>query len=278
MKKVLVTGANGYIGKHVVKTLLNSNIEVITNDISLSEIDDKTKKINLDIFSKKENIFEELGSPDVCIHLAWQDGFIHNSDAHIMNLSAHYCFIKNMVAGGLKQLVVMGTMHEVGYHEGVIDENTICKPLNMYGIAKNTLRESITLLLKEKDVAFQWLRGFYIYGDDERSNSIFNKIYLAEKAGEKTFPFTSGKNKYDFIGINDFAEQIVACALQKEIQGIINCCSGKPITLAEKIENYIKENNLNIKLDYGKYPDRPYDSPAVWGDTSKIRRIMGQNI
>jgi len=278
MKKVLVTGANGYIGKHVVKTLLNSNIEVITNDISLSEIDDKTKKINLDIFSKKENIFEELGSPDVCIHLAWQDGFIHNSDAHIMNLSAHYCFIKNMVAGGLKQLVVMGTMHEVGYHEGVIDENTICKPLNMYGIAKNTLRESSTLLLKEKDVAFQWLRGFYIYGDDERSNSIFNKIYLVEKSGEKTFPFTSGKNKYDFISINDFAEQIVACALQKEIQGIINCCSGKPITLAEKIENYIKENNLNIKLDYGKYPDRPYDSPAVWGDTSKIRRIMGQNI
>lgn len=46
------------------------------------------------------------------------------------------------------------------------------------------------------------------------------------------------------------------------------------MTLAERVERYIKENDLNIKLDYGAFPDRPYDSPGVWGDASKINKIM----
>ena len=46
------------------------------------------------------------------------------------------------------------------------------------------------------------------------------------------------------------------------------------MTLAERVERYIKENDLNIKLDYGVFPDRPYDSPGVWGDASKIKQIL----
>mgnify|MGYP004427860353 FL=1 len=64
---------------------------------------------------------------------------------------------------------------------------------------------------------------------------------------------------------------------QTEITGIINVCSGKPVTLAERVEQYIKENNLDIQLDYGAYPDRPYDSPIVYGDTTKIRQILGKD-
>ena len=61
---------------------------------------------------------------------------------------------------------------------------------------------------------------------------------------------------------------------QDEVNGVINCCTGEPVTLAERVEKYIKDNNLNIKLDYGAFPDRPYDSPGVWGDATKIRRIL----
>ena len=92
--------------------------------------------------------------------------------------------------------------------------------------------------------------------------------------GQKLFPFTSGKNKYDFIHVDELAMQISKVILQRDIQGIINCCSGKPISLSEQVEWYIRYNQLDIKLDYGKYPDRLYDSPCVYGDDSKIRKVL----
>lgn len=70
------------------------------------------------------------------------------------------------------------------------------------------------------------------------------------------------------------ADQIAEIVLQDKINGIINSCTGQPMTLAEKVESFIKENNFKIKLKYGAYPDRPYDSPGIWGDATKINEIM----
>lgn len=274
MKKVLVTGANGYIGRHVVKKLLDMGAEVIAVDFQTDEIDFRATKMNVDIFSGREDLFKILGSPDACLHMAWKDGFVHNSDAHMGYLSQHYQFIKNMTDQGLKQIAIMGTMHEVGYYEGAIDENTPCNPSSMYGIAKDALRRSTFLLLKEKGVVVQWLRAYYIYGDDTKNNSIFAKLTTAAQKGQKTFPFTTGKNKYDFIHVDELAEQIAACVMQTEVDGIINCCSGEPVSLAEKVESFIQEHQFDIQLEYGAFPDRPYDSPGVWGDSKKIEKIM----
>lgn len=273
-KKILVTGAGGYIGQHVVKTLLDKGAAVIATDIRLDDVDDRATKIQKNIFEENENIFTEMGSPDVCLHMAWRDGFIHNSEKHIEDLDSHYKFISNMMKGGLKQIAVMGSMHEVGYYEGAIDENTPTNPLSLYGIAKNTLRQLTFLLGKNENVIVQWIRGFYIFGDDLKNNSIFKKIVEAEQEGKTEFPFTSGKNKYDFLSIYDMADQIAEIVLQDKINGIINSCTGQPMTLAEKVESFIKENNFKIKLKYGAYPDRPYDSPGIWGDATKINEIM----
>ena len=278
MKKVLVTGANGYIGRHVVKKLLDLGAEVIAVDFHTDDIDDRATKKNVDIFSGSANLFKLLDEPDVCLHMAWKDGFVHNSDAHMQYLSQHYQFIKNMTEQGLKQIAVMGTMHEVGYYEGAIDENTPCNPSSMYGIAKDALRRSTFLLLKNTDVTVQWLRAYYIYGDDLKNNSIFAKLTMAAQEGKETFPFTTGKNKYDFIHVNELAQQIAASVMQSEVYGIINCCTGKPVSLAEKVECFIQEHNFDIKLEYGAFPDRPYDSPAIWGDNSKIENIMNSNV
>ena len=273
-KKILVTGAGGYIGQHVVKALLDKGAAVIATDIRLDDVDDRATKIQKNIFEENENIFTEMGSPDVCLHMAWRDGFIHNSEKHIEDLDSHYKFISNMMKGGLKQIAVMGSMHEVGYYEGAIDENTPTNPLSLYGIAKNTLRQLTFLLGKNENVIVQWIRGFYIFGDDLKNNSTFKKIVEAEQEGKTEFPFTSGKNKYDFLSIYDMADQIAEIVLQDKINGIINSCTGQPMTLAEKVESFIKENNFKIKLKYGAYPDRPYDSPGIWGDATKINEIM----
>ena len=272
--KVLVTGANGYIGNHVVSQLLDMGHLVFACDIRTSNVDARAKIINTNIFDDVTDIYTRLGSPDVCIHLAWRDGFQHNSPNHLGDLSSHYRFLYSMIEGGLKHLVVMGSMHEVGYWEGAINDDTPCNPLSMYGIAKNALRQAMMVLCEQKNVVLQWIRAYYIVGDDLRNNSIFSKLCQAETDGKEKFPFTSGKTKYDFLSIDELAKQISSVASQTEVNGIINCCSGKPISLAEKVESYIKEHGFRIKLEYGAFPDRPYDSPIVYGDNSKISMIM----
>jgi len=278
MMKVLVTGANGYIGRHVVTTLLNLGHEVIACDLHINDIDSRATIIEENLFGDVTNIYERLDVPDVCIHMAWRDGFVHNSPNHVGDLSAHYKFLTAMIDGGLKHLAVMGTMHEVGYWEGAIDENTPCNPLSMYGIAKNALRQAMTLYSKDKACKLYWLRAYYILGDDTRNHSIFAKLLQADKEDKALFPFTSGKTKYDFISVEELAYQIALASTQEEVTGIINCCSGKPVTLAERVEQYIKDNHLSIKLDYGKFPDRPYDSPIIYGDNKKIQLIVNHGI
>lgn len=276
MKKVLVTGANGYIGQHVVKNALDRGFDVIACDIRNTGIDDRATFTDVSIFSGEKNVYEKLGKPDVCIHMAWQDGFVHNAPSHILNLSKHYEFLINLAEAGCKNIAVMGTMHEIGYWEGKIDADTPCNPLSNYGIAKNALRQAMILESKAKDFNLYWLRAYYILGDDSRNHSIFTKLLQAANEGKKEFPFTTGKNKYDFVEVEDLANMIVAASTQEKHTGIINVCSGTSVSLADRVEQYIKDKKLDIKLNYGAFPDRAYDSPEEYGDATIIKEILSE--
>jgi dTDP-6-deoxy-L-talose 4-dehydrogenase (NAD+) len=275
--KIVVTGAGGYIGAHVVDEALSKGHDVVAIDVDLKNISDKATKQNLDIFGKHDNLFQALGEPDVLIHLAWRDGFIHNSEQHMKNLSDHIEFVRNFVKSGGKNVAVMGSMHEIGYHEGAVDKNTPTKPQSQYGIAKNAMRESLLLASQELDFNLYWLRAYYIFGDDEYGSSIFSKLTRAAKKGDKTFPFTTGKNLYDFVHVKDLAKMIVAASTQESVTGVINVATGQARSLAEQVEWFIKENGWSIKLAYGAFPDRPYDSPGIWADATKIKEILRDN-
>lgn len=278
MDTVLVTGAGGYIGRHVVRTLHGMGVSVVSLDFGSEPIEGVSRHISADILSpgfRIEDHFDVI--PDACLHLAWRNGFNHNDPSHMQDLSGHFSFVQSLIDAGVGRVAVMGSMHEVGYWEGPIDQDTPCNPQSLYGVAKDALRRSIFLRAEGTTTSVQWLRGFYIYGDDEGSQSIFGKLLRAAKSGETTFPFTSGRNKYDFLSIDELAFQIAMCVMQGEVTGVINCCSGRPVSLADQVEEFIAAKGLDISLKYGAYPDRPYDSPGVWGDDSKIRLILGSN-
>lgn len=273
--RILVTGANGYLGRGVVSSILNCGHEVIATDFITKNVDERAQKVDCDLFNI-QNPYDYFNKPDALLHLAWRDGFVHYSNAHINDLPKHYQFINKMIDSGIKKIAVMGSMHEVGFYEGSIKATTPCHPITPYGISKNALRDLTEMLAKQKNVIFQWLRGYYIVGNSKYGCSIFSKIVAAAEEGKKEFPFTMGQNQYDFIDYEDFCDQVAAVTGQNDITGIINICSGKPEKLADRVERFIKENGYNIKLKYGEFPDRPYDSKAVWGDGTVINQILNE--
>lgn len=273
-KRVLVTGANGYLGSHVVRTLIDLGSDVIATGRSVNAIDKRAHLVECDLFELGTGAFSKLGYPEVCIHMAWENGFDHNNFSHIKSLYKHCDFLNNMISAGLQHLVGIGSMHEIGYHEGAVSDNTPANPKNYYGVAKNSLRQILEIQTQEKNCVFQWLRCFYIYGDNERGSSIFSKIAIAAGSGEKSLPFTQGRNRYDFIHVDDLALEIALVSLQADTCGTINCCTGIPVSLKNQVESFIEENKFEIKLEYGAFPDREYDSPEIYGDTRHIKSIL----
>ncbi len=271
--KVLVTGANGYLGVGIVKAILDLGNQVIAADLSTARVDERAEKYTCEIFSI-DDPYEFFGHPDCLLHLAWRDGFVHYSDAHIEDLPKHKQFIERIAKSGVSSISVMGTMHEIGFYEGAVDENTPCNPMSYYGIAKNALREVTAIICKKNQVYYKWLRAFYIVSNSVSGSSVFAKIAQAESRGEVLFPFTSGDTEYDFLDYDEFCFQVASATIQNTINGIINICHGKPERLGDRVERFIQDNNYKIKLNYGAFPDRPYDSKAIWGDNKKISAII----
>ncbi len=270
--RILVTGAAGYLGRGTVSALCDMGAEVVAADFNTDCVDCRAERVNCNLF-EIDSPYEYFGKPDVLLHMAWRDGFVHNSNAHMEDLPLHTELIRQF-AGNKCRICAIGSMHEIGFFEGAIDENTPCKPMSMYGIAKNALREAASLICKQAETDFQWLRGYYIVGTSKAGNSIFAKIVAAAEEGKKEFPFTTGVNMYDFLDYEEFCRQVAAAAMQNKVTGIINICSGKPERLRDRVERFIADNGFGIKLQYGAFPDRPYDSAAVWGNGEKIAQIM----
>ena len=270
--RIVVTGSDGYIGYGVVERLVTAGHEVLALGLAPCGIKSPfLEEIVGDAFTYR---FDNSHVPDVLLHLAWRNGFSHSDPCHVDDLPRHYHFLESALEAGVPRIAVMGTMHEVGYHEGSVKDTTPCNPTTPYGVAKNALRQLTEGMCHSNGVKLQWLRGFYLSSSDGRGSSIFAKIVQASREGKSDFPFTSGRNAYDFLDYGEFCDQVVSAITQDDICGVINICSGMPVSLGNYIEKFIKDNNLSINLQYGQFPDRSYDSPAIWGDAEKIREIV----
>ena len=222
MKKIVVTGANGYIGSHLIKEIYKHGdiFQVLAVDIRDNNIPEEIPfcKCNFLDECNSEDLYQRLGEPDICVHLAWRDGFAHDATSHITDFSSHFAFLKNLADSGTSQFVVAGSFREYGSVNGMVDENAICPIDNMYTLSKQMLKRALELYFTNKDIVLQWIRPFTVYGDDQMNNSILTKIMSWEREGKKSFPFTDGTEQYDYISVFELAKQITAICNQRTIK------------------------------------------------------------
>ncbi|WP_018614944.1 NAD-dependent epimerase/dehydratase family protein [Segetibacter koreensis] len=282
MKKVLVTGASGFIGEYVIVELLKNNYSVIATSTSAEKVKQrawfskvKFVPFNFKNYSADANYFQYFDKPDALIHLAWEGLPNYKSLFHFEeNLPRHYAFIKNLVLNGLSDVTVTGTCFEYGFKQGCLTEETDTNPTNAYAIAKDALHKFLTQLQLYNPFVLKWVRLFYMHGKGQNPNSIFSQLEKAIENKQDTFNMSGGEQIRDYLRVEEVAEYIAKIAMQNKITGAINCCSGKPVKLKELIKNYLEEKKTNIHLNLGYYPYLDYEPMSFWGDNTKLKTII----
>ena len=277
--KILVTGATGFIGRHVVELLFERQHEVI----AVARDIDKTRSINwfnnvkfvnCDLNEPDLNISTILGIPDVLVHLAWTGLPNYKDLFHFeVNLPVSYRFLKNMITAGTKHILVTGTCFEYGMQNGQLSEDTPTSPSNPYGLAKDTLRKFLEALQKQHPFILQWVRLFYMYGAGQNPNSLMGQLDKSIDNKDKLFKMSGGEQLRDYLPVEEVARRICYLVENPSQNGIINCCNGKPISVRTLVEKRIKERCSDIKLDLGYYPYPDYEPMAFWGNSVNFKDI-----
>jgi len=276
--RVAVTGASGFIGRHVLTELDRSQIEItaVTRDAArLQNVPPGTRVVQMDIASPGKECFAQFGFPDVLIHLAW-DGLPNYKSLHHFEteLPKHYDFLKTLIDAGLATVLVAGTCLEYGMQSGSLSEAVMPCPNNPYGFAKNALRQQLELLKSVKPFNLMWGRFFYMYGEGQHSSSLYSQLMNNVLRGEPVFNMSGGEQLRDYLPVSEVARWIVRLALFGRDVGVVNICSGKPVSVRRLVERWLIENNWEMQLNLFHYSYPDYEPMAFWGDATKLATAL----
>ena len=276
--KIAVTGASGFVGRHVLAELGERDLDIVAVDRDVKHLANcgfAGRIVEMDVASATETSFEELGQPDVLIHLAWAGLPYYESLHHFeTELPCHYRFIKTMVLAGLSSLVATGTCFEYGFQSGPLSENLPTMPNNPYGYAKDALRRQLQFLQSAHPFSFTWARLFYMYGDGQPPTALYSQLKQAVMEGSRSFDMSGGEQLRDYLPVREVARYLVAIALGRVNMGATNVCSGKPISIRKLVEGWLTENSWEIDLNLEHYPYSEYEPLAFWGDRRKLDAIL----
>ena len=274
--RVMVTGATGFVGRHVVSALLvrgHSVVAIARDSETARKMSwfDCVEFIRCDLHENFQPLLQPGRLPSAIVHLAWPGLPNYRDFFHISkNLPSDLVFLEAAVKAGVPHLLVAGTCLEYGMQYGPLTEEMDTSPTTPYGFAKDTLRKALQLLQKESPFTFQWMRLFYLYGEGQNRNSLLAQLDRAMDEGQAVFNMSAGDQLRDYLPVQEVAENFVFALENPQIEGVINCCSGIPISVLDLVKQRCHTKASNIELNKGYYPYPDYEPLAFWGVPSKL--------
>jgi nucleoside-diphosphate-sugar epimerase len=282
--KVLVTGATGFVGRHVIPLLLERGhvVTAIARDLMKARTFSWHSRVQLilgDIHHAEGDLLSKISRQDAVLHLAWP-GLPHYKELFHFeeNLLSDYRFLKSLVENGIAHLLITGTCLEYGMRNGCLSEEFPTDPSNPYALAKDTLRKFLEELRKTHSYRLQWARLFYLYGRGQNPNSLMAQLHRAIDAKEAVFNMSGGEQLRDYLPVEEAARRLIVLLEHPACDGVINICSGSPISVRSLVEQHIHQRNAQIRLNIGYYPYPDYEPMSFWGSIEKYMKYCSGQV
>jgi nucleoside-diphosphate-sugar epimerase len=283
--RCFVTGATGHIGSHLVRHLLERNVEVAAlvrpRTSNLWRIEDILGRLHvikgdLSHIDHSSTAIREF-APEIVIHLGWHgvsSGYRNDPAQITQNLYGSLKLLQLAHEGGCQKWVGLGSQAEYGPSNEVLTEDLPTRPVTTYGVVKLCLGLLSQKLCEAYGIGFAWLRLTASYGPMDDYHHMIPELILKLLRGQKP-ALTLGEQRWDYLYAEDAVEAIWQAAITPEARGIFNLGSGEAHTIRSITERVRDLIDPNLPLGFGEVPYRPDQVMHLQADISRLREATG---
>ncbi|MHB1231525.1 MAG: NAD-dependent epimerase/dehydratase family protein [Burkholderiales bacterium] len=273
MKRVLLTGATGFIGRHTLPLLIEGGYEVHATTHALPGSEQNAAHWHQVDLMNPAAVADLLGTikPSHLLHFAWyaEPGKYWTSEQNFHWVQASMHLLEVFGKNGGERVVMAGTCAEYDWSDGrCIESQTPIRPTSIYGACKAALQHLLQAYGQQFAMSTAWGRIFHLYGPHEHRARLVPSVILPLLSGQ-TAPCSSGEQQRDFLHVRDVASAFVAL-LDSDVMGPVNIGSGQPVAVkgvAERIAAYLGRPEL---VSLGAMQSRPDEPPLLVADVSRL--------
>jgi dTDP-6-deoxy-L-talose 4-dehydrogenase (NAD+) len=273
---IFLTGGTGFIGRHVARALCAEGLPVralVRDPLEAAKVlPVGVELVRGDIHAEPSNAAAAAMDCGTLVHLAWPGLPNYKESYHLTrNLIADLRFLASVVERGVGHVLVAGTCLEYGMQYGPLEEDAETSPTTPYGLAKDTVHRVLAGLARQDGFRLQWLRLFYTYGEGQNPRSLLAQLDAALARGDESFDMSAGEQLRDYLAVEVIARIVAQLVQRPDVDGAINCCSGRPTSVRRLVEERVRERGASLRLNLGRFAYPEYEPLAFWGIPRKLR-------
>lgn len=272
MKRVLVTGAGGFIGTRALPALRRRGFEVHAVGRRHGS-DERVRWHTADLLDDgaRRAVVAEVG-PSHLLHLAWcaEHGRFWEARENADWVAATVRLVEEFAASGGERAVCAGSCAEYDWATGGLcsEATTPLRPATFYGACKDATRR----VVERAEVAVAWGRVFFLYGPGEHPARLVAAVARALVAGERA-PTSAGAQRRDFLHVDDVADAFAAL-VASDVEGPVNVGSGEGVAIRAVVEQIARAAGRSDLLDVAALEQRPGEPAELVADVTRLREQL----
>ncbi|GEO83493.1 MULTISPECIES: NAD-dependent epimerase/dehydratase family protein [Alphaproteobacteria] len=278
MKKILLTGATGFVGRQIHRALTQAGHTVVpvirpgTQARLIEDRGDAAPIVSVDLFAEDASWWSgTCGDIDAVVHSAWfvEPGKYLDSPLNLACVAGTLALAQGAAAAGVGHFVGIGTCMEYRLPSDHLTVDAPLEPKTLYAASKLSVYQMLQRYFADMATAFSWCRLFYLYGEGEYPNRLVPYVRGQLEQGQVA-KLSSGTQLRDFLDVRE-AGASVAQVVETGQEGAINICSGRPTTIRELVEAVADEYGRRDLLEFGTAAIHSADPAAVVGVCNLVR-------